>query len=89
MVKYIMKPPGSTMTGTKLTQFDTAFSYKGYALVNERIQDDEGFYKNCWQWGLLSGEFVVRLEILDGLSSNAYSDLSEAMDVFKAKVNSK
>jgi len=89
MVKYIMKPQGSTMTGIKINDFDTVYTYKGYALVNELYEDDEGFNKNYWQWGLLSGDFVVRLKPLDGLSSNSYANLNEAMEVFQAKVDSK
>ena len=45
MVKYIMKPQGSTMTGIKINDFDTVYTYKGYALVNELYEDDEGFNK--------------------------------------------
>jgi len=76
-------------SGLKLKDFDTAYAYKGFVLVNERYEDDEGFFKNCWQWGLQAGEFVIKLEILDGLSSNSYAEFSEALEVFKNKVESK
>ena len=73
----------------KISDFDTAYTYKGYVLVNELYPDDEGFNKNWWQYGIQAGDHVAGLKILEGLSSNAYADTTEAFNVFKNMVDSK
>ena len=73
----------------KLSDFDTAYTYKGYVLVNELYPDDEGFDKNWWQWGIQAGDHVSNLKSLEGLSSNSYADRLEAMTVFTKMVDSK
>lgn len=67
-----------------LGYYDEFYKYEGYVLVNELFEDDEGFYKNSWQWGRLdpTEKKVCYPENLIGLRSNSYSDFSEARRVF-------
>lgn len=66
----------------RIAWFDESYKYKGYVLVNELIEDSDGFYKNSWMWGKEDGEHVLEVIELEGLTSNSYSNFSEAHKVF-------
>ena len=72
---------------TKLYHFDDTYVYNNYVLVNELYEDDDGFNKNWYQWGILNDDEVENLQTLTGLSSNSYASFTEAINVFKEKVN--
>ena len=38
----------------QLYEFDDVYILGNYAMINEPIEDDEGFYKNDYQWGTLN-----------------------------------
>jgi len=73
----------------RINWFDESYKYKGYVLVNELIEDPEGFYKNSWMWGKEDGEYVLNTVLLDGLYSNSYSNFSEAHKVFTQMIDEK
>jgi hypothetical protein len=75
------------MAREAIYHFDEAYNYKNYVLVNDRVQDDEGFYKNGWGWGVREDGFVRDPIWLEGLRSNSYSEYEEAFSVFKQKVD--
>lgn len=72
----------------KISNYDENYIYNGYVLVNELYEDDEGFYKNTYQWGLVCDDYIKDIQILRGLSSNSYASMSEAISVFKELVDS-
>jgi len=65
-------------------------SYKGYALINEIYEDDEKFNKNCYMYGkeVGDGEYVYKAVELRGLSSGSYARWTEAVEVFREKIDS-
>ena len=71
----------------KISQYDDSYIYKGFVLVNELYEDDERFFKNWYQWGIINGENITNIQTLEGLSSNIYAPFKEAITVFKELVD--
>lgn len=72
----------SLMSIEAISDYDEAYPYKGYVLVNDLYEDDEGFYKNSWEYGVVEGTQVFEVKELTGLSSNSYANFSEAYKKF-------
>ena len=72
------------MTKQKSTDFESIYRIGIHCMVNELYEDDEGFYKNHYQYATQStdGSFNVGQQIPETSSYTSFSDAVEAFKIF-------
>jgi hypothetical protein len=66
----------------KTSDFDEIYKIGNNFMINEKIEDDEGFYKNCYQWATLNGDGSITVhKTIPNTSS--YTPWSDAVEEFK------
>ena len=66
----------------KTSEFDNFYIYKGHYMINDQIQDDEGFYKNWYQWATDNKDGTITIQH-DIPNTSSYTDWSSAIGHFK------
>lgn len=71
----------------KTSDFYDVYTYKGHFMVNDPIEDDEGFYKNWYQWATNNhnGTITVHKEVPN---TSSYTSWTDAVNSFKSFVDS-
>ena len=72
----------------KTSDFDEIYKIGNNFMVNEKIEDDEGFYKNCYQWATLNsdGSITVHKTIPNTSSYTPWFDATEEFKTFLKKI---
>ena len=72
----------------KTSDFDEIYKIGNNFMVNEKIEDDEGFYKNCYQWATLNsdGSITVHKTIPNTSSYTPWPDAVEEFKTFLKKI---
>lgn len=70
----------------KTSDFDEIYMYKGHYMINDRIEDEEGFYKNWYQWATdnHNGTITIHKCVMD---TSSYTSWKDAVSAFKKMID--
>lgn len=66
----------------KTSEFDEIYKIGMDLMVNDKIEDDEGFYKNWYQWATDNGNGTITIH-KNVPETSSYTPWIEAVEAFK------